>query len=321
MRKVFLFTVFFLVGIIFAQENSESLVISTQKLAGGDGVVFTNPRWSPDGTKIAITGPNYVSLFVMNSDGTNLRRVSNEMGAGYNVKWSPDSRFISVTVARYDGGKRKEALKLFDLELGTSRMISDYAKPSVLRLHAIDTSNNLVISEAGAVKRINTGDEATQQTKTAEIDSKLICLVEGTNFSIYDPQTGVVERMNPIPGAKYLTPVLSPDQNYVVFKVYGGEMQVLNIRTKQLTNLGAGHHPRWSADSRWIVFERNTDDGHQLTSADLYLVDRITQNEHQLLQTPDVLEVNPDWSPVANEILYENMTTGEINKVVLKALP
>jgi len=320
MHKLFLFAVLFLTGFVYAQENQGDLVLSNQKLAGGDGVVFKIPRWSPDGAKIALTGANFTGLFILNADGTDLRQISDEMSAGYNYNWSPDSRFISVTVARYEGAKRKEALKLFDLEMETSRLISDYVKPSARRLQAFTGANNLVVSETGAIKNIQTDEQTGREAKTAESGSKLICLIEGTDFSIYDPQSGVVEKMDPVPGAQYLTPVLSPDQNYLVFKVYGGTMQILNIKSKELTDLGSGHHPRWSPDSRWLVFERTADDGHELTSADLYIIDRNAQNVRPLMQTADVLEVNPDWSPLANEIVYENLTTGEINKIVLKAL-
>ena len=50
----------------------------------------SGPVWSPDGTQIAFQNP-FIDLFVVNTDGTNLRRISN---ARHPV-WSPDSTRIA----------------------------------------------------------------------------------------------------------------------------------------------------------------------------------------------------------------------------------
>jgi Tol biopolymer transport system component len=71
------------------------------------------PAWSPDGTRIAFSslrhdcayaeapdceeGPHFHALYVMNVDGTGLRRVTEVYGQF--AAWSPDGRFIAVTPA------------------------------------------------------------------------------------------------------------------------------------------------------------------------------------------------------------------------------
>ena len=45
------------------------------------------PVWSPDGSKIAVTGDNYVGIWVANADGSSLQQVSSATGAGYQMIW------------------------------------------------------------------------------------------------------------------------------------------------------------------------------------------------------------------------------------------
>lgn len=64
------------------------------------------PRWSPDGTKIAFVagyGSNNgdSELYVMNADGSDVRKIANEPGLDLNPDWSPDGTLIARQI---DGG-------------------------------------------------------------------------------------------------------------------------------------------------------------------------------------------------------------------------
>ena len=61
-----------------------------------------NPTWSPDGTRIAFTGMDggISDLYVVDVDGRNLRRLTNDRYAELMPNWSPDGNTIAFTTDR-----------------------------------------------------------------------------------------------------------------------------------------------------------------------------------------------------------------------------
>lgn len=88
-------------------ERADSAYI-VDAVTGGETVLgpYTSPAWSPDGTKIAFTHPGtseppyigYGSLAVTNSNGTNVRVLTNELGVDFadvDPVWSSDGTKIA----------------------------------------------------------------------------------------------------------------------------------------------------------------------------------------------------------------------------------
>ncbi|MCA0456582.1 MAG: hypothetical protein LCI00_21595 [Chloroflexi bacterium] len=66
---------------------------------------YAAPAWSPDGQQIAFvatldtlgsfdTSLGNSNLYIINSDGTNMRRITTNLGEDYTPAWSPDSRSL-----------------------------------------------------------------------------------------------------------------------------------------------------------------------------------------------------------------------------------
>ena len=62
---------------------------------------YENPRWSPDGSKIAFTKLGYDGLLVMDANGANKKVISQGAGEGFDFKWSIDSKEILVRDTRW----------------------------------------------------------------------------------------------------------------------------------------------------------------------------------------------------------------------------
>src|SRR5207245_1300928 len=63
---------------------------------------LTTPSWSPDGSQLGFTGYDggLSDLFIINADGTNLRRLTNDKYADLQPSWSPDGKTIAFATDR-----------------------------------------------------------------------------------------------------------------------------------------------------------------------------------------------------------------------------
>lgn len=63
---------------------------------------LTTPTWSPNGTQLVFTGyaGGFSDLFMVNSDGTELRRLTNDKFADIHPAWAPDGQRIAFATDR-----------------------------------------------------------------------------------------------------------------------------------------------------------------------------------------------------------------------------
>jgi Tol biopolymer transport system component len=90
---------------------------------GGNRVYNVAPAWSPDGKLIAWlkqTGPSSArDVWVMNSDGTGQRRLTNDGGSKSTLKWSPDSSRLG-----YSQSTSSSEVRVLDVATGTARSLT-----------------------------------------------------------------------------------------------------------------------------------------------------------------------------------------------------
>ena len=94
-------------GVSFAiSANTVRVYLDTLKAGGVIGVTFDDryPDWSPDGSKIVFTSNRYGDweIFVMNTDGTELTRLTFNPAADTEPAWSPDGSMITFASNRDD---------------------------------------------------------------------------------------------------------------------------------------------------------------------------------------------------------------------------
>src|SRR5699024_11118546 len=118
--------------------------------------------------------------------------------------------------------------------------------------------------------------------------------------------------ISPFEDAFYLNPQVSPDGQKLAFEIYGGNMYVMNVDGTRLIDLGPGHRPRWSPDSRYILANRTKDDGHNITKADIIAFSVDGKEKINLTTGTSLIAMNPSWSPDDKSILFNDPNTGNI---------
>ena len=101
---------------------------------------LTTPSWSPDGKQLVFTGYDggLSDLFIVNADGSDLRRLTNDKYADLEPSWSPDGKTIAFTTDR--GG----ATDFATLRFGNMRLALYHLDNGVVDLLAhMDQGKNI----------------------------------------------------------------------------------------------------------------------------------------------------------------------------------
>lgn len=69
---------------------------------------------------------------------------------------------------------------------------------------------------------------------------------------------------------RFFEPVPSPDGTLLAFVGLATGVHLLDPATGRIVHGGPGTHPSWTPDGSWLLFERVTDDGHDVTDGDLW---------------------------------------------------
>lgn len=100
----------------------------------------------------------------------------------------------------------------------------------------------------------------------------------------------------------YFNPVQSKDGDYAVSGL-SGNLYVTDPVTGKTTELGTGCNPTWSPDGQYLIFERTTDNGDEITSGDLWMASADGTFMQQLTNTTEI-ETQASWSPDGQWLVY-----------------
>jgi TolB protein len=203
-----------------------------------------NPSWSPRRWRILYTAAtDYTSkilkssLFVMNADGTNQKRITN---AGEQVTskaaWSPDGNTIAYiendTTYQYSRGR----IKFINPDGKNPRVLTDWI-----------TSLTTVTWSPGSNALVFDGLSKDGQQRIFRINAN------GTNFAPLNL------------GEVCINPSISPDGKLLAFsKIFNGFIQLFvhtfsTQETKQITKEDRNNSsPSWSPDSKYIIYSSST---------------------------------------------------------------
>ena len=288
MKKLLLMSLLLASGVAAAEPLKEGVLTNVRPLTG-DAVKYENPRWSPDGTKIAFTNYGYNNLYVMDASGANKHMVSDADGVGFGYEWSGDSCQILATDLRYEvkPGRRvrRQALWAYSLDGASTRMTDDVTRMTQeLRLSSTKYKGMRSRSKA--------------QTVTFSCEPEGLFVINAA---------GVKTLINK--GASFC-PALSPDGKKVAF-AHRNDICVMNIDGTGKKVIARGFNPVWANNSQ-IVFEQSTDDGHTYTSSELYIANVDGTGLKALTATADRMEVCPSISPDGTKIVFTSFTDGQI---------
>lgn len=298
--------------IAFASDRTEGLLqIWTMNPDGTDQrqLTFspgdkTQPRWSPDGTRLLYVGPGGtdplgedlgLDIWAINADGTGITNVTADPGDDFDPAWSPDGSQMAFTSDRVNG-----VLQVF-----------------VMSVACLDQPDGCAQVDARNVSCHV--DFCAQESSPAWAPP-------GTQFPNWLPSDfglAVLESINNAPSEVYFRPPAStvpvdwdrrdsvrnladlrwsPDGSLLAFtwfyqrgvnEIYLAPLVDRGFNHTQLTTTNGNKEPAFSPDGQFIAFS-STRDG----KPEIYVMTVSGANQINLSNSPASRDMQPDWQPI-----------------------
>ena len=310
MKKKLLIGFWLLLGInvVLAQPKLANKPI---KLISSQGEIYMNANWSPNGQKIAFTSAKYNGLWVCNSDGLQIEKVTSDLSAGFAYQWSSDSKNILARPVIEDKDVRFHQVVSYSIEDKFKTVLIDKTRNlKSLPIWADGGTSVVVLTDEG-VKKVPSGKPALKgQLIEDSVETFGRNLIKGSS-SIELSGSEFKDRY-------VFNLVQSPDGSEIVFQVSGLGLYVANANGSKLKHLGFGEQASWMPDGEYIVVTIVKDDGYAITSGDINVVDVNSGESYPLLSDSGYVALNPDVSPDGRGILFDNELDGAIYLLKLK---
>jgi Tol biopolymer transport system component len=282
--------------------------------APAENGVFMNPRWSPDGKTIAFTADHYNGLWLMNADGTNVRLLTADEGAGFGYEWSPAGDLILARPVINENRRRFHQVKVYDTRNGSYEILVDQTR-SLNGLPKWTPDGAQVALLLDRQPQFRRSERFPAQKASA--DNPVVLALNDKLISV-TPLNKSVASLNAFDGRVVFNLTASPDGNKVAFQLQGQGLHVMNADGTHLKQLGRGEYASWLPGSRYAVVAETEDDGHFITGGELYVVDTETGEYTHITGHTGVAAHQPDVSPCGKWVVFDNPLDGKIYIMELK---
>lgn len=307
--------------VVSAQTLKQGILSDVTRLTQDGTVKYENPRWSPDGSKIAFTQFGYEGLYVMNADGSGQKQLTDGPGVGYLYQWCADSKEILIRDTRWEttatGMIRLHAAWTITMTGAKTKLTQDaeYMQPAAWRYSSTGARSVMSLDAKALPVQLSpvakSAIDLIRETPSANISF----YIDAVNDKLYLVKpNGTQVLINS--GVPSFNAMLSPDGTKVVFN-QNDDMYIVNADGSGKRLLARGFNPQWVNDNQ-LIFELTNDNGHVYTSGELYMINADGTSLKQLTSTTDKIEMNPCVSPDGTKVVFTSFTDGQVYIADLK---
>jgi Tol biopolymer transport system component len=308
MNKIY----YFFITLIFIA-TSFSTHADAQKLVAGDiskiieldGVETINPKWSPDGTKLAFTSANQKGLWVADADGANIQQITDDESVGFGFSWSYDSNNLLARHSKQNGPRRTHAVKLYSAETGAATELTEYRNQMPAVPVFATNQQQVLIPLRDRVETLESGLQQRMKTLgDGQETAQPVVLNNRSEIQVATAQSNSYNTLVPFEGRTFLNATPSPDGQRIAFEVMGGNLYIMNTDGSNIVDLGRANRPEWSPDGRYLAAMLADDDGYQMTQSDIVAFTTDGSECLYFTTSSGLVAMNPSWSPDGTKIAF-----------------
>ncbi|MBX3009079.1 MAG: PD40 domain-containing protein [Melioribacteraceae bacterium] len=268
---------------------------------------FYYPQVNPDGKSIIFSSENRKGLWLKNINDGNTLLITDALGAGYEPGFSSNNELI-FRHDRFNNGRRISSLVSYNI---ISRR-SSYIENGIRDLRICKNENGLVFS---FLKDSNLPVVVNKNVLQKSNYSLITAYAQNNSLIVTDGR--VKKTIQPFGVGHYLWPSISPNRNLLLFTFAGKGAYITDLNGAIIKKLGYANYPSFSPDGNWVLFMKDIDDGVEVISSNIHIVNIKSGKYFNLTVDQDHIAMYPRWGITPSEIYY-NTYDGEIRKIELK---
>ncbi|MDR1090675.1 MAG: hypothetical protein LBL79_06330 [Prevotella sp.] len=297
MRKLLL--IICLIGqTVFAQQIE---IKSVEKLKGTEAGGYYHPVFSPDGSSLLTSSENYAGLKKISMKTNDIMTLTQDAGAGFDVKISRDGSEILFKKTEMVNNLRYTSLYKYST---VDKKVEKIEKATREKLSPFFEGNRIAyVKGKSLVKDKNTlkSSGATEVVPFINIEDQKMALYNGDTKKILLPNG---------PDASYFWASVSPDRKHIVYTVAGRGTFVCKIDGSGVKSLGKLNAPVW-LNNKWVIGMNDKDNGDFILSSEIIAI-TIDGKIREALTVPHVkIAMYPSVSGDGKHIAF-NTDKGEI---------